>query len=250
MSKISLREQLFSDQFATLIPCLRSDLNSVEPATNNALRTAGSSTRSMGGSMLLGSVRLPVQFDSELERRCVLQFLADDDIVGIQLQAVRTPHRLIDGKTSTIWDVFVTLANGLRKLVSVKDFKVAASDRYKALWREICAGIPPGTADVAQIYTQHHIDPVKVDTGNLFNIALTHDRPEAAELAYDFIIDENREMTIGQICAHLRRLRPVPMADHFLALSTEFWAVVWLLAKRAVHLCAHDYIGMSTLVMP
>lgn len=249
MSKLPSYEQLFYDEFATFFEGIKADLNSVATAPTSALRTAGGSRRSMGGSMLFGSNRIEVKFDSNLERRWILQFVADGSVIAIEVQAVRTPYRKgKDAFSSTIWDILVTYDDGRRKLVSVKPFSVAASEDFKPLWKAICEDIPPGTAHEAQLCTEHELDPIKVDRGNMFNIALTHDRPEWSEQAYKFIAAQEREVTIERVCAHLRALSPVPHLDHFLALSKEFWAVVWLLAKRVVRLCSDDYLGMNSVV--
>jgi len=219
------------------------------PQKSEMLRVTGKSSLSMGGSFLKGEDLWEFGFDAELERQLALQLLQDPEVADVESQAVVTPFIDEAGKwRETFWDLRVIYRDGTIGLKSVKTLVYAMSEQFAANWALICAGVPPGVADSVQVLTEHSLDAVKIDRGALFNKALTAGQPAAAEKAYEFLAKQSAPVPIGEVCAHLRTHFPVPDNLHFRGLSAEFWAVIWLMAKRAAKLCSDGYITMTSLV--
>lgn len=219
------------------------------PQKSNMLRVTGNSTLSMGGTFLIGEDLREFGFDAELERQHALQYCQDPAVAHVESQAVITPFIDRHGKSrETVWDLRVTYKDGTIGLKSVKTLVYAMTEEFAANFALICAGIPPGVADSVQVLTEHSLDPVQVDRGTIFNKALTAGQPAAAEIAYEFLTQKAEPVPIQDVCDHLRQHFPAPEDGHFRALSVEFWAVVWLMAKRAAKLCSEGYITTTSLV--
>lgn len=217
---------------------------------SDALRQAGKSTGSMGGTMLSGLEFREFGYDSDIEGQWVLQKMQDPAVARVEGQCVRSSYLDANGVTrTTVWDLLVTGVNGSRELISVKKLEVAMKEEFRANWKRICAGVEPGVADSAHVATEYNLDRVKVDRGWLFNKALADGQPKYARRAFEFIAAQAEPITIAMACDFLRTEFPVPEDQHFVALSIEFWTVIWLLAKRAIETCTNGFLTMQSQVV-
>lgn len=239
----------FCDPVYTIDARFEPDVLSTEPKAPQSLRRAGTNSSAMSGSFVTVPDRTIVEYDSNLEREWYLYFLQDPEVLTVGAQCVCTPYLDAEARERQhFWDLLVTYRNGRTELCEVKPLQVIISDSFLDDWPRIVAGIPGGTAHSVRLLSERGLDEAKVDTGALFSAALTNPRPPGAKLAYEFILSQPGPVSINQVSDFLRSITPVAEMEHFIALSSEYWAVVWLLAMRLVNLISHDVIGMSSMV--
>lgn len=240
---------LFNDPIYTTDEAFEPDVVSVKPKAPKSLRRAGTGTRAMSGSFVTGPDRTIVEYDSDIERKWYHYFLQDPTVLSVGAQCVCTPFLDAEGRARQhFWDLLVTYRDGRIELIEVKPVQVIISDSFQHVWPRIVAGIPAGTAHQVRLLSERDLDEAKVDTGELFNAAITNPRPPGAKSAYEFILSQPGPVSINQVSDFLRSVTPVAQMEHFICLSMEFWAVVWLLAMRLVTVVSCEVICMSSLV--
>jgi hypothetical protein len=215
------------------------------------VRQAGKSGGGMGGTMLNPLTYHELGFDSDLERRWVLQLMQRADVVHVQEQPIKTSFIDRHGDFhDTIWDLIITLIDGTRQLVNVKRLAVAESPGFIQDFKLMAGAVPAGVADKAWLATEYNLVPALVDRGDLYLRALASPPPIGAKAALDFIAAQSLPVPIATVCQHLCDIScPRDPDGYFDDLSADFWTVVWLLAKRKLRPVDDQFLDMQSEVL-
>lgn len=231
------------------VPDLRIDYVSRDIRPTLGVRKAGQSGGGVIGTTLDPDTHREFGMDSNFERQAALQFRQRTDVAHVQDQPIRSYYIDRNGKRcETVWDLLITFTNGERELVSVKRVEVVQRPGFKENFDLMCAGVEPGIADRASLFTEHTRDEDLVDRGDLYHHALMRPKPAGADGALRFVKSLKASVKIQSICDFLRSNFAVDEDADLDALSNEFWIVVWLLAKRRLKLVSDGRLDIMSEV--
>lgn len=234
---------------ASAVAGLQIDYTSCAIRPTLGVRKAGQSGRGVIGTTLDPDTSREFGMDSNLERQALLQFRQRTDVAHIQEQPIRSYYVDRNGvRRETIWDLLVTFTNGERELVSVKNVEMAQKPGFMDDFTLMCEGVEPGVADRASLFTEFSRDEVLVDRGDLYHHALIRPKPLGADAALQFVKAKTSAVKIETICEFLRSNTSIQECEEFEALSNEFWAVVWLLAKQRLQIVSEGRLDTNSEV--
>jgi len=188
------------------------------------------------GSIVFGDDEGQImQFESHTEKKVALVMLARRSVVGLENQVL---FHWVDraGKASKhFFDFRVTLADGSRAALIVKNGKKAAEADFVAEMRCLASQVTPDFAARVSLITEKHLDPIEVHNAELFHsVRLADPEPDAAVRAV--VAGITGATRIGDIAA----AAGVP--------GRSFLAVVRMIGRHELKLVDRGRIGPETFV--
>lgn len=188
------------------------------------------------GSVVIGDDEgQVVEFESHTEKLTALVMLARRDVVHLENQ-VPFPWTDRAGKQRThFFDFRVSLEDGTRRALIVKNSRKAAEPDFIADVRCLSPQVPADVADRVSLITERHLDPIDV-----YNAALLHSvRIPDAEA------DAAVHRVLAGVCGAVK-IEAVVVAAGFS--GRGFLAVARMLRKHELELVNHERIEPSALV--
>ncbi len=188
------------------------------------------------GSIVFGDHEGQVmQFESHTEKLTALVMIGRPNYVKLEAQI---PFHWVnrDGKPVThFFDFRVTLRDGTRRALIVKNAWKAAKLDFQADMRLLARQVTAVFADAVSVVTEKHLDPIEVHNAELLNSARLPDPgPDAAVLRV--VADISGAVKISDIVAAAG------------VSGRGFLAVVRLIGRHELELVAHERIEPGVLV--
>lgn len=188
------------------------------------------------GSLVIGDDEGEIlEFESHTEKMTALVMLSRPEVTDLEGQV---PFHWTDkaGKTRTHFaDFRVSLRDGTRIALIVKNSKKAADPEFRADMRFLATQMMPDFADRVSLITEKHLDPIELHNAELIHSVRLPD-PEV-------------DVAVQQVSEGIKGA--VPIADLAQAAGYPgrgFLAAVRLIRKHELELVAHERIEPETLV--
>jgi len=176
-----------------------------------------------------------LEVESHTEMMTAQVMLARPDVVSLENQL---PFRWVDdtGKPRMhYFDFRVTLRDGTRIALIVKNGRTAAKPKFRAEMSLLARQVTPEFADRVSIITEKHLDPIEVHNAELLHsVRLPEPEPDAAV-----------RRVIGAMNGAARIADIVTSAG---CIDNGYRAVIRLLRSHELELTAHERIEPETYV--
>lgn len=197
----------------------------------------------IGGAAMPGSYannwygRL-TQYESNLERKCIMVCSASPGVVDVQEQPESFLYRNVAGEVVRHTpDALVIHADGRREFKIIKPLIRAVRMELHTTIRQMVLAVPD-RVDAITLMTEYSISPQEVDTAELYNLALRERAPALAPAVLGFVSTAPTTVTVKEIC------------DHVGAHASAYWTTVWLLARGDITKSTKEFITLETAVAP
>lgn len=188
------------------------------------------------GSLVVGADEgWEIETESHTEMVTALVMLARRDVQSLENQI---PFSWIDRDgtaTRHFFDFRVTLRNGMRVALIVKNARKAADPVFQADMRCLARQVPPEFAERVTLITEKHLDPIEVHNAELIHCVRQPD--PAADAA------------VGRVVAGIigaARITDIAAASGYG--GSGFRAVVRLIRNHELELVSHERIEPASLV--
>lgn len=188
------------------------------------------------GSIVFGDCGGQVmQFESHTEKIVALVMLARRGVVGLENQ-IPFPWTKLNGATAThFFDFRVSLTDGSRVALIVKNARKAAKAEFVAEMSCLASQVTSDFADRVALITEEDLDPIEVHNAELIHSV------RLADLEADTAV-----RTVVAELTGTAKIRDISVAS---GLSGRgFLAVVRMIGKHELELEAHDRIDPDVLV--
>lgn len=175
--------------------------------------------------------------DSILERKVGLLYAADRDVKEVRGQPDAIHFRDLDGKLRKhTFDFLITYHDGTRKYVFCKYMDSVKRNRWDLFVKLIASQMTKKQADAVVIMTEQDVDPVYVDTAELFLQALRAP------------VSRNNEALVGCLAAATGPMTIRDIADIVGDLQSTYWQAIYSLYQGVLEFDRDRRIDVDTPV--